>query len=195
VVTVSDAVHAGAAGDRAGAAVAAALARLLVPVAPVAPSAGGGAGGGGGGAAAVPTPMRVVEHKVVPAAPAPLQAVLRQWCDEGSSAGAGAAGPAGGAVPVPVQLVVTVGGTGFALCDGVPEAVAPLLQREAPGIVQAMLRAAAERAPTALLARPVAGTRGRTLVVTLPGGSAAAALDGLAAVAPALPHALALLLE
>lgn len=88
-----------------------------------------------------------------------------------------------------VALVVTTGGTGLAPDDVTPEQTAPLLDRPVPGIAEA-LRAAGSSAgaAAAVLSRGVAGLAGRTLVVNLP-GSVRAVREGLAAVGPALVHA------
>ena len=87
-----------------------------------------------------------------------------------------------------VNLIVTTGGTGFARRDWTPEAVSPLLHREARGLVHAMLRASFEVTPFAMMSRPVAGVRNSTLVLTLP-GSPKGAKENLQAVLKLLPHA------
>jgi molybdenum cofactor synthesis domain-containing protein len=88
-------------------------------------------------------------------------------------------------------LIVTTGGTGFAPRDVTPEATRPLLDREAPGIAEAIRADALARTPHALLSRGVAGLRGRTLVVNLP-GSPGGCRDGFAVLEPALRHGLEL---
>jgi len=67
------------------------------------------------------------------------------------------------------QLIVTVGGTGFGPRDRTPEATRRVIEREAPGLAEAMRAKGAERNPYAWLSRGVAGLRGRTLIVNLPG--------------------------
>jgi len=91
-------------------------------------------------------------------------------------------------------LVLTTGGTGVAPRDVTPEATRTVLQREAPGIAEAIRADAVAKTPHGLLSRGVAGVVGRTLVVNLP-GSAGGCRDGYAVLQPALAHALALLAD
>jgi molybdopterin adenylyltransferase len=88
-------------------------------------------------------------------------------------------------------LVLTTGGTGFGPRDVTPEATRPLIEREAPGIAEAIRADALARTPHALLSRGVAGLRGATLIVNLP-GSPGGCRDGFAVLRPALRHALEL---
>ena len=90
-----------------------------------------------------------------------------------------------------LELILTTGGTGFAPRDVTPEATRAALEKEAPGLVQAMLAASLEKTPHAMLSRPAAGIRGRTLIVNLP-GSPKAAQENFLTILPALPHALEL---
>lgn len=116
-------------------------------------------------------PSRVVERAVVPDDPAAVSATVARWCDEGA-----------------VDLVLTTGGTGLSPRDTTPEAVAAVLDVQAPGLGELMRSAGLRSTPLAALSRQVAGRRGATVVVTLP-GSVRGAAESLAAVAEVLGHA------
>jgi molybdopterin adenylyltransferase len=89
-------------------------------------------------------------------------------------------------------LVLTTGGTGLAARDVTPEATSEVLERDVPGIAEAIRADAISRTPHGLLSRSRAGTVGGALVVNL-AGSPGACRDGYAVIRPALPHALELL--
>jgi molybdopterin adenylyltransferase len=100
---------------------------------------------------------------------------LRHWADE-----------------VGCALVLTSGGTGFAPTDVTPEATRAVIEREAPGIAEAMRLASRERTRHWMLSRGVVGIRGSTLIVNFPGSPRSIPEMG-EAIADSLPHALALL--
>ncbi|WP_407666925.1 MogA/MoaB family molybdenum cofactor biosynthesis protein [Nakamurella alba] len=87
------------------------------------------------------------------------------------------------------DLVITSGGTGLTPTDGTPEATAALLDYQIPGLADALRREGADKVPTAILSRGVAGVAGRTLVVNLP-GSTGGVKDGMAVLDRVLDHAL-----
>ena len=89
------------------------------------------------------------------------------------------------------DLILTTGGTGLTERDVTPEATRTVLQKEAPGVAEALRAAAYPRYPRAALSRGVAGVRGRTLIVNLP-GSPGGVRDGLAVLDGFVGHAVAL---
>jgi molybdopterin adenylyltransferase len=104
-----------------------------------------------------------------------IKHALEKWCDDAH-----------------LDLILTTGGTGFAPRDVTPEATRAALEKEAPGLVQAMIAASLQKTPHAMLSRMAAGIRGRTLIVNLP-GSPKGARENFMTILPALPHALELL--
>lgn len=90
------------------------------------------------------------------------------------------------------SLIVTTGGTGFAPRDITPEATLAVIEREAPGIAEYMRMKSAELTPRAILSRGVAGIRGRSLIVNLP-GSPKGASENLSFILPHLEHGLDML--
>jgi molybdenum cofactor synthesis domain-containing protein len=91
-----------------------------------------------------------------------------------------------------VDIILTTGGTGFAPRDVTPEATRAVIEREAPGLVEAMRAASGAKSPHAMLSRAAAGIRGKVLIINLP-GSPKAAVENLQVVLPALEHAVQLL--
>lgn len=113
-----------------------------------------------------------IATKIIPDDIASTQKAITQWTDG----------------PNALNLIVTSGGTGFAVRDSTPEAIAPLLHRLAPGLVHGMLAESLKITPFAMMARPVAGVRHETIVITLP-GSPKGAKENLQCVIRLLPHA------
>jgi molybdopterin adenylyltransferase len=140
-------------------------------------AAGGGADESGERLAALAArlELEVVGREVLPDEQAGIAARLTYWSDEAG-----------------VALILTSGGTGFSPDDVTPEATREVLDREAPGIAEAMREASRPHTANWMLSRAVAGIRGSTLIVNFP-GSPRSIDQTAAALAPALPHALALL--
>lgn len=93
-----------------------------------------------------------------------------------------------------VALVLTTGGTGVAPRDVTPDATARVTEREIPGIAEALRAGALATTPHGMLSRAIAGVRGRSLIVNLP-GSPRGATEGLAVLEPVLEHAVALVAD
>lgn len=91
-----------------------------------------------------------------------------------------------------VELIATTGGTGFTSRDVTPEATRAVIEREAPGLAEAMRAATFGKNPHGMLSRGVCGISGRTLIINLP-GSVKGATESIQVVAPALRHGLELL--
>ncbi len=114
---------------------------------------------------------------LVPDSREQIASTLTAWCARGD-----------------LDVILTTGGTGFAPRDVTPEATRDVIEREAPGLSEAMRAASLKITPHAMLARAVSGIRGRTLIINLP-GSPKGAVESLGVVADALEHAVALLRE
>ncbi len=117
----------------------------------------------------------LAEHLVVPDETVDVVTALTRWADQAH-----------------VDVIITLGGTGFGPRDVTPEATSAVIQRPAPGLAEALRASGLTKTPRAMLSRGVAGIRGRTLVVNLP-GSERAVREGLAVLEPVVPHAVDLL--
>ncbi len=106
-----------------------------------------------------------------------LRGVLSEWADSGN-----------------LDVILTTGGTGFAPRDITPEATRAVIDRDAPGLAEAMRLASAAKSKHAMLSRAVAGLRGSVLIINLP-GSPKGAVENLETVLPVLEHAVQLLHE
>ena len=112
---------------------------------------------------------------VVPDDRAQIASTLTGWCARGD-----------------LDVILTTGGTGFAPRDVTPEATRDVIEREAPGLAEAIRAESLKVTPHAMLSRAVSGIRARTLILTLP-GSPRGALENLQSILAALPHAIQLL--
>jgi len=118
---------------------------------------------------------QVARYAIVPDEREAIASVLMQWSDE-----------------LDLDLILTTGGTGFAQRDVTPEATLQVVERRAPGLEEAMRAESLKKTVHAMLSRAVAGIRGQTIIVNLP-GSPKAVRENLAVILPALPHAVRLL--
>ncbi len=116
-------------------------------------------------------PANVAMYDIVPDERDIIAARLMEWADSGE-----------------IDLILTTGGTGLSERDVTPEATRLVLDREVPGIAEVMRAESLKKTPMAMLSRAIAGQRGKTLIINLP-GSPKAVKECLEAVLPAVPHA------
>ena len=116
----------------------------------------------------------VAKQVILPVDESAIRKTLIEWADSGN-----------------FDVILTTGGTGFAPRDVTPEATRAVIDRDAPGLAETMRSESLKKTPHAMLSRAVAGIRGRTLIVNLP-GSPKGAVENLQTILPVLPHAVQL---
>ena len=119
----------------------------------------------------------VIKQEVLPDEQTAIREILAAWADSSE-----------------LDVILTTGGTGFSPRDVTPEATRAVIQREAPGLAEAMRAASLQVTPHAMLSRVVTGIRGKTLIINLP-GSPRGAVENFQVIIPVLPHAVQLLRE
>ena len=122
-------------------------------------------------------PGEVVKYEIIPDEPEMIKERIIDYCDN-----------------LKVDLVLTDGGTGFTARDFTPEATREVIEREVPGIPEAMRVECLKFTKRAMLSRAIAGIRGKTLIINLP-GSTKGAQESLEAILEGLPHGLDMILE
>jgi molybdopterin adenylyltransferase len=119
----------------------------------------------------------VVKQSLLPDEESAIREILISWTDSGE-----------------IDIILTTGGTGFSPRDVTPEATRAVVEREAPGLAEAMRAASLKVTPHAMLSRIATGIRKKTIIINLP-GSPKGAVENLQVVIPVLPHAVQLLQE
>jgi len=117
----------------------------------------------------------LVKEALLPDEESAIREILTSWADSGE-----------------LDVILTTGGTGFSPRDVTPEATRAIIDRESPGLAEAMRAASLRVTPHAMLSRIVTGIRKKTLIINLP-GSPKGAVENLHVVVPVLPHAIQLL--
>ena len=118
-----------------------------------------------------PLSAEVADQRIVPDDRAAIESVLRHWADD-----------------LHLHLILTTGGTGLSPTDVTPEATLAVIERNVPGLAEAMRQESLRATPFAMLSRAVAGARGTSLIINLP-GSPKGVRECLAVILPVLPHA------
>jgi molybdopterin adenylyltransferase len=116
--------------------------------------------------------MEIIGRRIIPDEREMIRRTLLEWSDGGGA-----------------DLIVTTGGTGVSPRDVTPDATREVIDREIPGMAEAMRRQSSAVTPHAMISRALAGIRGRTLIINLP-GSPKGATENLGVLLPALPHAI-----
>lgn len=119
-----------------------------------------------------PLSAEVADQRIAPDDRAAIESVLRHWADD-----------------MHLHLILTTGGTGLSPTDVTPEATLAVIERNVPGLAEAMRQESLRATPFAMLSRAVAGCRGTTLIINLP-GSPKGVRECLAVILPVLPHAI-----
>jgi molybdenum cofactor synthesis domain-containing protein len=117
--------------------------------------------------------ITILDYKMIPDDIATIAATLKEWSDSGR-----------------FDLILTTGGTGVSPRDVTPDATIQVVERVIPGFGEVMRMKSLAKTPHAMISRAVAGIRGKTLIINLP-GSPKGAVENLEAVWPAIPHAVA----
>ena len=116
--------------------------------------------------------LEIIGRRIIPDEKEMIHQMLLEWCDGGDA-----------------DLILTTGGTGVSPRDVTPDATREVIDREIPGMAEAMRRQSAAVTPHAMISRALAGIRGRTLIINLP-GSPKGARENLSVLLPALAHAI-----
>ncbi len=122
-----------------------------------------------------PLDARVEAYQIVADDLPTIEHLLCEWCDR-----------------LRLDLILTTGGTGLSPSDVTPDATRAVVEREVPGIAEAMRLEGLKHTPRAMLSRAIAGIRGQTLIVNLP-GSPKGVRESLGAILDVLPHAIEIL--
>ncbi len=120
-------------------------------------------------------PAQVIRYEIVPDERSTIADRLREWADK-----------------IELDLIVTSGGTGLSPRDITPEATLDVVDKTIPGLTEAMRMETMKKTPTSVLSRAVAGSRGKCLIINLP-GSPGGVKECLDVILPVLPHAMEIL--